>query len=125
MKNRYCLVATLLVILFLDMRCESTKTISDELIGVWRTQAISHRGTFFELRKDQISFGTDTGEVFNHVITKVKRKKDEHNAWILYTVYYLNDSSQTYQFPFYYQPSGQGTILFKNKPDEVWRRDKS
>lgn len=123
MNKKLYWTATLLVILFFDMRCESAKTVSDELIGVWRTQAIDHRGTFFELKKDRISFGASTGEVFDHVITKIKRKRDRRNAWILYTVYYLNDSSQTYQFPFYYEPSGQGIIFFKNKPNEAWRRE--
>lgn len=122
MKNKYCLAATLLVVLLFEWRCESTQTIPDELIGVWRTQGIDHGGTFFELRKGQISFGTATGEVFHHVITKVNRKRDRHNSWILYTVYYLNESSQTYQFPFYYQSSGLKIIFFRNKPSEVWSK---
>ena len=123
MKKRRFWTATLLAIMFFEMRCENTKTISDELIGVWRTPAINHRGTFFELSKDQISFGASTGEVFHHAISRVKRKNDRYKAWILYTVYYLGEDSQTYQFPFYYRPSGLGTIFFKNKPNEAWSKD--
>lgn len=123
MKNRYFLAATLWVVLFSIMSCESTPAITDELIGVWRTQGLDHRGAFFELKKDQISFGTPDGEVFHHAITKVDREKERDKAWILYTVYYLNESSQTCEFPFYFQPSGQGTILLKNKPSEVWSKD--
>jgi len=107
------------------MRCESNKTISDELIGVWRNRALQYAGTFFEFKKNQISFGATTGEVFNYAITKIKRKKNRQNDWILYTVYYLNESLQTYEFSFYYQPSGQGTIIFRNKPDKVWSKDES
>jgi hypothetical protein len=123
MTKRYCFAAALLLILFSEMSCESTPAISDELTGVWRTQALGHRDTFFELKKDQISFGTAVGEVFPHAITKVDRKKDQRKGWILYKVYYLNESAQTYEFSFYYQPSGQGKIFFKNKPSEVWSKD--
>jgi len=123
MKNSHYLAATLLAVLFSLTGCESTPAISDELIGVWRTQAIDHRGAFFELKKDQISFGTPAGEVSHHAITKVDRKSDRDKGWILYTVFYLNESSQTYEFPFYYQPSGTGKIFFMNKPSEAWSKD--
>jgi len=107
------------------MRCESNKTIADELIGVWRNRAVQYAGTFFAFKKDQISFGATTGEVFNYAITKIKRKKNRQNDWILYTVYYLNESLQTYEFSFFYQPSGQGAIIFRNMPDKVWSKDES
>ena len=39
----------------------------------------------------------------------------------LYTISYLSPEGEEYEFPFYYDPAGDGVIRFKNQQEMVWQ----
>jgi len=122
MKRKTVLLAVAIVIVFLGDYCAKSKTLSDELIGVWKTSTFKYEDTYFELEKDRIIFKTIEGDINIHPISKVERIEVAKKEWILYTIHYINPDLQEVEFPFYYHALNEGRIIFKNQTNLVWRK---
>lgn len=110
--------------LLLGNSCSRNNTLSDELVGRWKTSSFPYRDTYFELKKNRIIFKTKEGDINIHPITKIKSQKIAEDEWILITVHYRNDDMQKMEFPFYYHTLDDGVIIFKNQKNIVWRKEK-
>jgi hypothetical protein len=124
MKRKTSLTAILFFALLLGYSCSRDNTLSDEMMGIWKTSSFQYMDTYFKLKKNQIIFKTKTGDINVHPITKIKRQKIAKDEWVLYTIYYRNNEMQKVEFPFYYHTLDDGKILFKNQKNVVWRKEK-
>lgn len=98
---------------------ESTKTVPDSLIGVWKTSAPKYADTFIELTRTTIAFGA--GDKGTHLRSVVKVTKERDAGGILYTVFYTDPDGQEYKFAFYYDPA-DGMLRWKNQRTIAWMK---
>lgn len=124
MKRKIFLTTILVFALLLGYSCSRDNTLSDEMVGIWKTSSFQYMDTYFELKKNWIIFKTKTGDINVHPITKIKKQKVAKDEWVLYTIHYQNNEMQKVEFPFYYHTLDDGTILFKNQENVVWRKAK-
>ena len=117
-----CLAAFIALI---TISCGKITSVSDELIGVWKSSDVQYKDTSFEIHQKAITFRTKEGDSNRYGIVEIKKEMMEDKRWVLYTIYYINQDLQKMEFPFYYQLSDSGLIRFKNQPSLVWRKDKS
>ena len=103
-------------------QCGRKTTVPDDLIGVWETTAPTYADRFFEIKTDEIIFGTVEEKFDTYPITKIKIEKDREGQGTLYIICYKNIAGQEYKFSFYYDPANQGTIRFKNQKEMVWTK---
>ena len=100
---------------------ERTKSVPDELIGVWRTTAPKYADRFLKLTRTAIIFGT--GGEDSYTRTVVAAEKSRLDGDTLYTVFYA-DAEGEYRFAFYYESLGGGVIRYKNQRAIAWTRQK-
>ena len=93
-----------------------------DLIGVWETTTPSYSDRPFEITAKELSFGIGEGNFNTYPITKVKIEKDPKEQATLYIICYKIETKQEYKFSFYYDPTNQGTIRFKNHREMVWTK---
>jgi hypothetical protein len=103
-------------------QCGRKTTVPDDLIGVWETTAPTYADRFFEIKTDEVIFGTGEERFDTYPITKIKIEKDREEQKTLYIICYKNMAGQEYKFSFYYDPANQGTIRFKNQREMVWTK---
>jgi len=103
-------------------QCGRKTTIPDDLIGVWETTAPDYADHPFEIKTDEVLFGTGEEKFDTYPITKMKIEKDPLEQMTLHIIYYKNITGQEYKFSFYYDPANQGTIRFKNQKEMVWTK---
>jgi len=146
-------IMVLFMILLVVAGCGDGKEIivKDGLEGIWKTNHPTYKDCSLGLTKDLIIFTSgynlDVLDAFllNHIdvnfITKINKKvekarvekdkvekdkdkeKDKEKDKILYTVYYENMNKQKCTFPFYFDPSDEGMIAFKNQPQMKWKKE--
>lgn len=100
---------------------ERTKTVPDELVGVWKTAAPKYADRFLELTRTTISFGTGGQDFYTRTIVAVEKRRQDDNT--LYTVFYV-DSEGEYKFSFHYEPVSGGVIRYKNQKSIAWTRQR-
>lgn len=122
MKTKKLLAGLAILIIFICSQCGKNPTVSDGLIGIWKTASPKYEGCFFELRTNTMTFGPKEGEPSTFAITNIKREKKSNEEWTLYTISYA-DQGEEYEFPVYYLPEKNGVIRFKNQLDVVWIRE--
>lgn len=103
-------------------QCGKKATVPDELIGVWETTAPDYADHPFEIKTNEVMFGTGEGKFDTYPITKIKIEKNREEQKTLYIIFYKNTAGQEYKFSFYYDPANQGTIRFKNQKEMVWTK---
>jgi hypothetical protein len=103
-------------------QCGGRGTVPENLIGVWETTFPNYADRFFEIRSNEILFGTGEGKFDTYPITKIKMEKDREGQKNLYLICYKNIEGKMYKFFFYYDPANQGTIRFKNQREMVWTK---
>jgi hypothetical protein len=103
-------------------QCGGKGTVPENLIGVWETTFPNYADRFFEIRSNEILFGTGEGKFDTYPITKIKMEKDREGQKNLYLICYKNIEGKMYKFFFYYDPANQGTIRFKNQREMVWTK---
>lgn len=123
MKQKIVIATFAIVGILLGNNCAKNKTLSDELVGVWKTSTFQYKDTYVELQKGRIIFKTIEGDIDIHPITKVEKEEFAKDEWILYTIYYVNRDLQKVEFPFYYHALNKGRIIFKNQTNVVWRKE--
>jgi len=121
MKSTGILVASVLLAFLSGCGPERTKTVPDELVGVWRTTAAKYADRFLELTKTTISFGTGGEDFYTRTVVAVEKTREDGN--VLYTVYYT-DAEAEYKFAFYYEPASGGVIRHKNQKSIAWTKQK-
>ncbi len=96
--------------------------VPDDLIGVWETTTPSYADRPFEIKTDELIFGTGEEKFDTYPITKIKIEKDLKEQKSYYIIYYKNVEGQEYKFSFYFDPANQGKIRFKNQKEMVWTK---
>jgi hypothetical protein len=122
MKVKRVLIIIIYLIVLPTCQCGRKATVPEDLIGVWETAAPTYADRFFEIRTDEIIFGTGEEKFDTYPITKIKIEKDPGEQGTLYIICYKNIEGQEYKFSFYYDPANQGTIRFKNQKEMVWTK---
>jgi len=112
-------------VVFFGLRCGGKTAVPEGLIGVWKTSATEYADRFFEIKRDQVIFGTGEGKSDIYPITKIEIGKLPETEGTLFTILYKNIEGQKYKFSFYYDPTNQGTIRFKNQKEMVWIKAKN
>jgi len=120
-KKSLLFVAAFLAIITID--CGILTTPSDELVGIWKASDIRYNGTYFEIGKQAITFHTKEGNIESYGIMKIEKETMPDDEWRQYTIYYRNRELQKVEFSFYFRPSHNGVIRFKNQPSLVWRKE--
>jgi hypothetical protein len=121
MTRRTIPIALFLVLLLVGCGPESTKTVPDDLVGVWKTSVPKYADTFIELRRSTITFGA--GEKGAQLRSVEKVTKEREAAGFLYTVFYTDPDRQEYKFAFYYDPA-DGVLRWKNQRTIPWTKAK-
>jgi hypothetical protein len=104
--------------------CQAQKenSVPDHLLGVWSTSAPRYADRYIEIRNDMIIFGTG-GDAFElHVLAELNEARE--GEAILYTITHLNHFGQPYTLSFYYEPTSDGIIRFKNQREIAWTKER-
>lgn len=114
--------ATALLVTLAGCQAQKKNPVPDHLLGVWTTSTPRYADRYIEIRNDMIIFGTG-GDTFElHVLAEFKEVRE--GEALLYTIIHLNHFGQPYSLSFYYEPSGDGIIRFKNQREIVWTKAK-
>jgi hypothetical protein len=119
--ERVWIIIICLMVLFV-CRCGRKTTVPEDLIGVWETTAPTYADRFFEIKTNEVIFGTGEEKFDTYPITKIRIEKDHEEQKALYIIFYKNMEGGEYKFSFYYDPANQGTIRFKNQKEMVWTK---
>jgi len=122
MKGRKGLVLLIFFLALSLFQCGKKANVPGDLIGVWKTTAEPYADRCFEIKADEVLFGTGEGGFDTYRITKIKMEKDPREQAVLYTLYYKTIEGKEYKFSFYYDPANHGTIRFKNQQQMVCAR---
>jgi hypothetical protein len=125
MKGRKGLVVLIFLLALSPFQCGKKATVPEDLIGVWKTTAAPYDDRFFEIKADEVIFGTGEGNFDTYAITKIKTEKDPREQATLYTLCYKTIERREYRFSFYYDPANHGSIRFKNQQEMVWTKEKA
>ncbi len=123
MKKVWMIVFCLMV-LFL-CQCEKKMAIPVDFIGVWETASPDYADYPFEIKTNELLFGTGDGGFNTFPISRMKTDNDLKEQKTVYIIFYKNTAGQEYKFSFYYDPANQGTIRFKNQKKLVWTKKPS
>lgn len=110
------------LILFLGCQCGKKETLPDYLIGVWKTTGPSYADRFFEIKKDEIVFGTGEGSFNTNAIIYIEAEKIRGEKTSLYTIHYKDRDGEKGAFSFHYDPAMNGVIRLKNQKQFAWTR---
>lgn len=97
----------------------STKTVPEQLVGVWNTGAQKYADRYFELKKDAVIFAVGAGKVKQSTVLEVKESREKTQS--LYEISYLTQEGTTEKFSFYYDPTAS-TIRIKSQGKMEWKR---
>ena len=122
MKIGKSLAIFILFFILFGCQCSRKTTAPEDLVGVWKTSAPKYEDRFFEMKKDEIVFGTGQGTFDSHPIKKVETGKVRGEERILYIISYRNQEGVEDKFSFYYHPEKGGAIRFKNQEKIVWTK---
>ena len=125
MEVKRGLVIIIYLIVLSTCQCGRKTTVPEDLIGVWETAAPTYADRFFEIRINEIIFGTGEEKFDTYPITKIKTEKESEEQEMLYILCYKNIEGQEYKFSFYHDPANQGAIRFKNQKEMVWTKNLS
>jgi hypothetical protein len=125
MKGRKGLVLLIFFLALSLFQCGRKATVPGDLIGVWKTTTEPYADLFFEIKADEVVFGTGEGSFDTYRITKIKTEKDPREQGTLFILCYRTIEGQEYKFSFYYDPANHGSIRFKNQQEMVWTKGKA
>jgi hypothetical protein len=95
------------------------RTVPEALLGVWACSAQKYKGRYFELRRDEIIFGTGEGKRTALHVLKVEEEEVENRTVL--TVYYRGEEAGERQLTFYFDAS-TNAIRLKNQQEIEWKR---
>ena len=122
MTPRRIVAAMALLATLAGCQAQKESPVPDHLLGVWSTSAPRYGDRYIEIRNDMIIFGTG-GDTFElHALTEVTEARE--GEAIVYTITHLNHFGQPYTLSFYYEPTSDGIMRFKNQKEIVWTKEK-
>ncbi len=124
MKPKRVFVGLAILLIVLAHGCGKKASISDDMIGTWKTTDSKYKETFFELTPEKIIFRTIGGEVNANTIKKIKTKKDPETDETLFTLTYVNLEGKESIFSFFFSQKNGGIIRFQNQPEITWTKEK-
>ncbi len=124
MRRKDILIIIILLALMLFPNCQSLKSVPDELIGTWTTEALEYKGVFLGLHQKTILFGKKDGSVDSFNIIKIKRNRMKGD-WVRFTIFYRDHELKKYELPILYNPHNYGIVRFINKDQNTWSRESS
>jgi len=113
----------LVACLYLFACAEEVRATPDELIGIWRSDDPRYADRTFEIRADQLFFGTgEFGAPKIHSIISVTPPAEgaKDSLWI---VSYRESDGETSEMSLVYVATPKPTLQFANR-SESWRRVK-
>jgi len=122
MTPRRIVAAMALLATLAACQAQKENSVPDHLLGVWSTSAPRYADRYIEIRNDMIIFGTG-GDAFElHVLAELNEARE--GEAILYTIAHLNHFGQPYTLSFYYEPTSDGIIRFKNQREIAWTKER-
>jgi hypothetical protein len=122
MTPRRIVAAMALLATLAACQAQKENSVPDHLLGVWSTSAPRYADRYIEIRNDMIIFGTG-GDAFElHVLAELNEARE--GEAILYTISHLNHFGQPYTLSFYYEPTSDGIIRFKNQREIAWTKER-
>ncbi len=125
MKRKIILAIFITLAVFSANGCGEKGTIPNELIGEWQTTEPKYEGCYFEMTELTVAFKPKDAEIYSNIITKVTRVEDPNEEFVLYTIFYKDESGKIYQLSINYYPEENGVIRFKNQTEIVWTKKRS
>jgi hypothetical protein len=122
MKIERILVVLILFITAFGLKCEKSITVPENLIGVWGTTDPNYADRTFKITRGEIIFQTGENSFDTYTIQKIEMEKVPGGQTLLYIFHYKNIEGLKYKFSFYYNPTGQGEIRYKNQSQIVWTK---
>ena len=99
-------------------------SIPEELSGKYITTHPAYEDQFFELSRGLITLGFGDGKLKFYKVKRVEKEIIGHRT--LYTILCGNeDQGEEFNFAFFTDFAGEGIIHFKNKPQVVWKKQKT
>ena len=95
------------------------KTVPDELVGVWRTDAPSHADRGFEIQKTHVRFQIDDTVWTTHEIVEVER--DDGDSGVSYVIHHDAEGEEAH-FAFVYFETPEPMIQFTNQRYMDWHK---
>ena len=96
--------------------------LPESLLGLWTSETPKYQDRFFELRPDNLTFGTGGGDSYSNPIVEIEIT--EEDGRFLYHIAHLGEEGQTYTFSFYYEPKNGGVITLKNQTEIDWKKER-
>ncbi len=125
MKRKIILAIFITLAVFSANGCGEKAAIPDELIGEWQTSEPKYEGCYFEVTKLTVAFKPKDAEIYSNIITNIKRVEVPDEEFVLYTIFYKDESGKIFQLSINYYPEDNGAIRFKNQTEIVWIRKRS
>lgn len=122
MKSTGILVASVILVFLSGCGPERTKTVPDELVGIWKTSAPKYADAYIELSRTTITFGAGEAGSYVRTVSSVEKVREGGNT--LYTVFYVDAQGVEYKLAFYYEPGNGGMMRWKNQRSIAWARQK-
>jgi hypothetical protein len=123
MKIKGILVALILfMISFLGFQCGKSLNVPDHIIGVWETADTRYADRPFEITREEIIFHTGGSSFNTYRIKKVEVGKAPQQGTNLYIIHYKILEGKVYKLSLYYNQTGKGEIVYKNRPEMVWTK---
>lgn len=115
-------IAALLVFAVCLSGCSNVtiiKTVPQNLVGVWSTDAPKYADRYFELKKDAVTFALGNGKLSTNTILQVTEAPDKARSF--YEISYQTPEGTTQKFAFYYTPP-TSTIQIKSQEKMNWTK---
>ena len=98
------------------------KTVPDNLVGIWRTDAPKYSGRSLELTRELLIINTGPAEKIFYGVLSVDEEPRGNDAF--YTIHYVSDDREVFQLSCFYGPQDGGTIQFEHQLGTLWTREK-
>ncbi|MHB8411162.1 MAG: hypothetical protein ACYDDI_04355 [Candidatus Acidiferrales bacterium] len=115
-------LAIFFLAIMVGCRTIQLKTVPDNLVGVWSTDAPKYSGRSLELTPELLIIKTGPDKKTFYGVLAVDEEPRGKNT--LYTIHYVSDDREVFQLSFFYAPQKRGTIQFEHQPGVVWTREK-
>ena len=100
---------------------QTSNTVPEKLLGVWKTSHSKYADRFIEIKKDVIIFGTGGESIELHALADISESRE--GKLFFYAISHINHHGQRYTFAFYYDPDDGGTMRFKNQRRIIWTKE--
>lgn len=100
---------------------QGKKEIPAELIGVWKTSHARYADRFFEIRTEELVFGTGGQTSVTYPLTRFV--STESDTGTVYMIYYENEKGEESSMKMLYSGEGGGTLMDLNQTELIWKRE--